>query len=111
MESPHCTADRCSAVRGEYLSARVYITSDQAHNELMVRPFVFIGPGGGGIGIELPTTPPHDNVSAQKLFIMRTVTNQSVDFFYRDATAFSSELLKCHVQLNQTFNIRGLFLK
>lgn len=47
VTSPHCTADRCTAVRGEYLSARVYITSDVSHHELMVRPIVFIGPGGG----------------------------------------------------------------
>lgn len=46
VESPHCDEHRCNAVRGQTLTARVYITSDQSHAELMVFPTVFIG----GIG-------------------------------------------------------------
>lgn len=46
VESPHCDAERCHAVRGQELTARVYITGLQSHHELRVTATVFLG----GIG-------------------------------------------------------------
>lgn len=55
VESPHCDAERCHAVRGQELTARVYITGTQAHQELRVTATVFLG----NIGVNIPTVPPH----------------------------------------------------
>jgi hypothetical protein len=46
VESQHCDSERCFAVRGEELTARVYITGTDSHHELRVTATVFLG----GIG-------------------------------------------------------------
>ncbi|KAL7044567.1 hypothetical protein ACKWTF_001972 [Chironomus riparius] len=55
--SPQCSGDRCQAVRGESVTAKIYATPRAIHNELITRVTAFIF----GIGISLPMQPPFDN--------------------------------------------------
>lgn len=42
VTSPHCDSERCWAVRGETLTARVYLTGHDVHHELMVHAYVYL---------------------------------------------------------------------
>lgn len=54
VSSPNCGATTCTVTRGQMMHADVVISSPLAHNELMVRGFVFLL----GVGIPLPQVPP-----------------------------------------------------
>ncbi|XP_070506660.1 uncharacterized protein [Chironomus tepperi] len=58
LESPNCSRDRCTAIRGEEFVARIHVTLHGAHNELRTRLTAFFF----GIGINLPVVPPFDNM-------------------------------------------------
>lgn len=40
--SPQCSGDRCLAVRGESVNAKIYATPRAVHNELITRVTAFI---------------------------------------------------------------------
>jgi hypothetical protein len=57
VSSPFCDAVRCTATRGEVLTADIFITPIKAHARMDVRVTGFLL----GIGIPLPLDPPYDN--------------------------------------------------
>ncbi|KAG5673378.1 hypothetical protein PVAND_003434 [Polypedilum vanderplanki] len=57
ITSPACTPERCTATRGEVLTADVLLTPIRAHNRLDVRVTAFVL----GVGVPLPLEPPYDN--------------------------------------------------
>jgi hypothetical protein len=57
IESPFCTGNLCTVVRGETLTADAWISSPNSHAILTVRVTAYIL----GIGVNLPQDPPHDN--------------------------------------------------
>ncbi|XP_070499664.1 uncharacterized protein [Chironomus tepperi] len=69
--SPNCSGDRCRAVRGESLIARIYATPQAVHHELIARVTAFVF----GIGINLPMQPPFDNACNQIHFANDTLTS------------------------------------
>jgi ML domain len=57
IQSPSCTADRCTVARGETLRADAFFTPVRAHNRLDVVVTAYVL----GVGVNLPVPPPSDN--------------------------------------------------
>ncbi|KAL7031650.1 hypothetical protein ACKWTF_007086 [Chironomus riparius] len=71
FESPQCSGDRCRATRGEIFYGKFWFHTAGAYNELRSRATAFIF----GIGVNLPMTPPHDDLCNLIQFPNGTLTS------------------------------------